>query len=73
MADRKKDRHRLPRLPPVSIEQQYKDKITEISEAVGLPEAWVIRKLIVEALENVDIESLPNIFSRRRARAAEGD
>lgn len=66
--DRRKDRHKLPRLPPISIEQEHIDKINEIVEKVGLPQAWVIRKLIVEALENVDMDALQNIWTSRKNR-----
>lgn len=66
--DRKGDRHKLPRLPPISIEQEHIDKVNYIVEVVGLPQAWVIRKLIIEALENVDVDSLQNVWTQRKKK-----
>lgn len=59
------DRHKKPRLAPLSIEQEHHDKLMAISEKVGLPPAWVHRKLLVEALEDVDMDTLPIVFTRK--------
>lgn len=65
MDDRKGDRHRTPRLAPLSLDEVDFNKIKEIANRLNLPMAWVARKLIKEGLEEVNIDDLPiNIFRR---------
>lgn len=65
MGPRVGDRHKLPRLAPVSLDQADFDKIKAIAERLNLPMAWVARKLISESLAEVNIDDLPtNIFRR---------
>lgn len=65
MDTRAGDRHRGPRLAPLSLDQDDFDKIKTIADRLNLPMAWVARKLITEGLEEVNIDNLPtNIFRR---------
>lgn len=65
MGERTGDRHKSPRLAPLSLDPDDFNKIKIIAERLNLPMAWVARKLISEALADVDLETLPvNVFRR---------
>lgn len=64
MESRKGDRHKKPRLPPISMDQEEYDRLMALSERLGLPLTWVVRKLLSEALEQVDWTTLPTNLMR---------